>query len=121
MPPAVLRRLAARFPARYPLLLDSAAAGPLSRASVLLGEPTAELWLDAEGRLGARGFAPEGTTFLGALENWWRSESCTEPATAAAAGEAALPFTGGWGVFLAYEMARRCGSASFAASSERRV
>jgi hypothetical protein len=51
----VLRRLAARFPERYPLLLDSAAAGPLSRSSVLLAEPSGCLWLGADGRLGMHG------------------------------------------------------------------
>ena len=70
----MLRRLAARFPDRYPLLLDSAASGPLSRASVLLAEPDAALWLGADGRLGAQGFVPQGTSFLGALENWWLAE-----------------------------------------------
>ena len=47
MPPAVLRRLAARAPARYPLLLDSAADGAHGEASVLLAAPRAALWLDA--------------------------------------------------------------------------
>ncbi|HEV2285354.1 MAG TPA: hypothetical protein VGR80_04860, partial [Steroidobacteraceae bacterium] len=53
VPPEVLRRLAALAPARYPLLLDSAAAGPLAAASVLLGAPRAALGLGADGRLGA--------------------------------------------------------------------
>ncbi len=103
----MLRRLAVRSPGRYPLLLDSAASGPLSRSSVLLGEPRAALWLGADGRLGAEGFVPEGKGFLEALENWWRSERC------APTGEpdretpgAALPFAGGWAVFLGYELAR---------------
>src|SRR4029077_2475317 len=78
VPPAVLRRLAARWPARYPLLLDSAAAGPLSRSSGLLGEPVAALWLGADGRLAAEGFTPQGSTFLAALESWWRTERTPE-------------------------------------------
>ena len=60
VPPTVLRRLAARLPARYPMLLDSAADGPLSRTSVLLAEPRAALWLDADGRLGAEGMVIQG-------------------------------------------------------------
>src|SRR5256885_5813604 len=56
--PAVLRRLAARFPERYPVLFDSAAEGPLSQASVLVAEPRAALWLDADGHLGAEGVVP---------------------------------------------------------------
>src|SRR5205814_628331 len=74
VPPAVLRRLAARLPERYPLLLDSVAAGPLSRASLLLAEPGAALWLDAEGRLEARGLTPSAGGFLAALEDWWLRE-----------------------------------------------
>jgi anthranilate synthase component 1 len=84
------------------LLLDSAAAGPLSRASLLLAEPRAALWLGADGRLGAEGVTPQGDTFLAALESWWRSER--EPrAEGAGAG---LPFAGGWALFLGYELAR---------------
>ena len=103
----MLRRLAARFPDRYPLLLDSAASGPLSRASVLLAEPDAALWLGADGRLGAQGFVPQGTSFLAALENWWLAERSAPPANAqpdTAAGE--LAFEGGWAVFLGYELAQ---------------
>jgi anthranilate synthase component 1 len=101
----VLRRLAARDPARYPLLLDSAAAGPLGHASVLLAEPRAALWLTADGRLGARGIAPEGSGFLAALESWWREEQ-TPARPQALARELAeeLPFTGGWALYLGYEL-----------------
>jgi anthranilate synthase component I len=101
VPPTVLRRLAARLPARYPMLLDSAADGPLSRTSVLLAEPGAALWLDADGNLGAEGISVQGNTFFSALENWWLAER--EPATVAASD---LPFAGGWAIFLSYEMAQ---------------
>jgi anthranilate synthase component 1 len=102
----VLRRLAARWPARYPLLLDSAAAGPLSRSSVLLGEPVAALWLGADGRLAAEGFTPQGSTFLAALESWWRTERTPEADGQGSAAAARLPFAGGWALFLGYELAR---------------
>ena len=98
VPPAVLRRLASRLPARYPMLLDSAADGPLSRASVLLAEPRAALWLDAEGKLHAEGTVVRGNTFFGALESWWLAEREATPSWG-------LPFTGGWAIFLSYEMA----------------
>ena len=101
VPPTVLRRLAARLPARYPMLLDSAADGPLSRTSVLLAEPRAALWLDADGLLGAEGTSVQGNTFFSALENWWLAER--EPATVAPSD---LPFAGGWALFLSYEMAQ---------------
>jgi 4-amino-4-deoxychorismate synthase (2-amino-4-deoxychorismate-forming) component I len=96
----VLRRLAAADPGRYPLLLDSAAAGPLGRASLLLAAPRAALWLDADGRLGAQGLTARGNGFLEALENWWLEERTTEMAAGAN-----LPFAGGWAVFLSYELA----------------
>jgi anthranilate synthase component I len=100
-PPGVLGDLAARFPERYPLLLDSAATGPLSEASVLLAHPSAALWLGADGALRSQGMQPAGTGFLGALDEWWRSER-----VAGTPQHAALPFCGGWGLFLGYELAQ---------------
>ena len=102
----MLRRLAARFPDRYPLLLDSAASGPLSRASVLLAEPGAALWLGADGRLGAQGLVPQGTSFLAALESWWLAERTTPRANAQPHCATRLAFEGGWAVFLGYELAQ---------------
>jgi anthranilate synthase component 1 len=99
VPGAVLRGLTARFPERYPLLMDSAAEGPLSRTSILAAEPRAALWLDAAGRVHGEGVAVSGTGFLQALERLWRAESTLwEPG--------GPPFVGGWAVFLAYEVAR---------------
>lgn len=100
VPPRVLRRLAARYPKRYPMLLDSAAEGPLSRTTILLGAPRAALWLDADGRLGAEGTLIRGNTFFEALENWWLAERASAPA------RTDLAFDGGWALFLGYEMAR---------------
>ncbi|HVN45410.1 MAG TPA: aminodeoxychorismate synthase component I [Steroidobacteraceae bacterium] len=97
----MLRRLAARHPRRYPLLLESAVPGPLSETSLLLAAPSAALWLDRAGRLQAEGMTPRGTGFLEALENWWRSERA--PAGVAEPEPALQP--GGWAVFLGYELA----------------
>jgi anthranilate synthase component 1 len=105
VPPAVLRRLAARFPERYPVLFDSAAEGPLSRTSVLVAEPRAALWLDVRGRLGAEGVVPQGSTFLEALENWWLAEH-TASSPGLPGARTGLPFTGGWALFLGYEIAQ---------------
>jgi len=103
----VLRRLAARLPERYPLLLDSVVAGPLSRASLLLAEPGAALWLDAEGRLEARGLTPSAGGFLAALEDWWlRERSAARPSGGREARADSLPFSGGWALFLGYELAQ---------------
>lgn len=96
VPPDVLRALAARFPERYPVLLDSAAEGPLSRMSILVAEPKGSLWIDSAGVLGAEGFTPRGTGFLSALENWWLAERLPPSA-------GGFPFKGGWAVFLSYE------------------
>jgi anthranilate synthase component 1 len=102
VPPAVLRQLAASRPARYPVLFDSAAEGPLGRRSVLVAQPTGALWLDAQGHLHAQGAVPAqvvgpGGGFLAALARWIASER--------ASAEPDLPFTGGWAVFLGYEIA----------------
>jgi anthranilate synthase component I len=99
VPGAVLRRLAARFPDRYPVLMDSAAQGPLSRTSILAAAPNAALWLDAAGKLHSDGVAVPDTGFLDALEQWWLAERTVwEPGAPA--------FAGGWTVFLGYELAR---------------
>jgi len=99
VPPDVLRRLAARFPQRYPVLFDSAADGPLSQTSILAAEPRAALWLDSSGQVGAEGFIPRGGDFLTVLENWWLSERI-------APAPRKFPFEGGWAVFLSYEAAQ---------------
>jgi len=109
VPPEILRQLAIADPERYPVLFDSAADGPLSRASVLVAQPTGALWLDAHGRLQKEGTVPRdvgvpGEGFLAALERWVASEP--DIAGAGAAGDqASLPFRGGWAVFLGYELA----------------
>ncbi len=100
-PPEVLRRLAARYPARYPLLLDSAATGPLSDASVLLAHPGAALWLTPGGEVRGEGVQPQGAGFLEALDAWWRDER-----RAGTPESAALPFCGGWALFFGYELAQ---------------
>jgi 4-amino-4-deoxychorismate synthase (2-amino-4-deoxychorismate-forming) component I len=99
VPGTVLRRLAARFPDRYPVLMDSAAVGPLSRMSILAAEPRAALWLDAEGNVRTEGVTLPDTGFLDALEQWWLAERIPAEPQAPA-------FAGGWTLFLSYELAR---------------
>ena len=79
VPPGVLRQLAAAQPERYPLLLDSAADGPLSRASVLLA--TADRGVVARRATGVPGGGRSptrrrgaGRGFLRALEQWAATE-----------------------------------------------
>ena len=100
VPGSVLRALAARFPDRYPMLMDSAAEGPLSRFSILAAEPRAALWLDADGVVHTDGVSlPKDIGFFGAFEQWWLKESMPW------APGAPPPFAGGWSLFLSYEMA----------------
>ena len=110
VPAGVLRRLAATRPERYPVLFDSAAEGPLSRASVLVANPTGALWLDAQGRLRAQGAVPRGVWtapragFLDSLGRWLAAEP-PDRRPQPTIDPADLPFPGGWAVFLGYEIA----------------
>jgi anthranilate synthase component I len=115
-----LRRLAYSDPQAFPVLLDSAASGPLSRCSILAAYPEATLWQDGSGRLHATGMPlPRTGEFLRALEAAWRSERAASGGVAgggaqngaaggsgrAPADQGAGPFRGGWVVFLGYELA----------------
>jgi 4-amino-4-deoxychorismate synthase (2-amino-4-deoxychorismate-forming) component I len=100
--PRLLLKLAAAHPDRYPVLLDSAADGPLSQSSVLAALPRGAIWLDARGGVHVSGDLPalETQGFLPTLDAHWRQ---------AARGAAARPeshlFGGGWFVYLGYELA----------------
>jgi anthranilate synthase component 1 len=95
---AALRTLAATRAHRYPVFLDSAAAGPLARYSVLAAEPRAALFRDATGGLRGRGITPGAGGFFDNLEAWFRREGALVP-------KKTLPFLGGWFVYLGYEAA----------------
>jgi anthranilate synthase component I len=103
VPPGTLRRLAARNPERYPLLLDSAATGPLGERSVLFAAPRATLALLPDGRLEAVGITARGAQFLGALESWWRDEHAAQRLPAREDDPA--QFAGAWALYLGYELA----------------
>ncbi len=102
--PAQLRTLAARQPELFPALFDSTALGPLGRYSVLAAAPAAALWLRGDGRLESRGVTVRSPDFLDGLDEWWQAQ---RRAPAADAEDQALPFRGGWIVYLSYEMADR--------------
>ncbi len=105
--PGILPAVAAAYPDRYPVLLDSAAEGSLSQASILAAFPRESLWRDGQGALHAEPAAlletlrPAGskTGFLDALDHWL---SATPAPQTLPEG---LPFSGGWLVYLSYEMA----------------
>jgi anthranilate synthase component 1 len=84
-------------PASYPGLLQSTAHG---RYDILFAFPGDSLVLDAEGRLLGPGSAAGAPgDFLAALDQWWREHQVAVP------GGSGLPFTGGWRVYLGYELA----------------
>jgi anthranilate synthase component 1 len=103
--PGVLPALAAAYPERYPVLLDSAARGALAEASMLAAFPRASAWQSAEGALcrdDPTGMLPPAAptqAFLTYLE------ACLASGPAPWLGAEGLPFRGGWMVYLAYEMA----------------
>jgi anthranilate synthase component I len=100
VPGWTLRSLAASAPARFPVFLDSAAQGPLARYSLLAFEPHAALRRDARGALDAQGVPLVDGGFLDNLEAWYRRDAVARPP-----GVPALPFLGGWLVYLGYEVA----------------
>jgi anthranilate synthase component I len=89
-----------KFPDAYPGLLESgagmAAASSGSRFDILALASGECLRLGADGRLSGPHAGSLG--FLAALERWWRE--LRTPQTASA-----LPFTGGWLLYLGYELA----------------
>ncbi len=101
-PGDVLPRLAARFPQRYPVLLESAADGALARFSILCAAPSAALWLNADGRIGTSGVEPVAGGFFDNLDAWTRAVRAPPRPPAELAR---LPFRGGWIVYVGYEAA----------------
>lgn len=103
-----LIELLRREPELFPVLLDSAAEGPLARRSLLAARPLARLALDSSGVLHAEGELPDDVRclqgqrggFLDALDAWWRAVHRDWPT--------ARGLAGGWIVYLGYEMAREC-------------
>ena len=87
------------FPARYPLLLESVAgSNAMSRWDLLLIADGSGLRLDADGVTRGLDNRPVPGNFLHLLDaQWARQRGDT--------GSAGLPFGGGWGLFLAYELA----------------
>ncbi|GAP64924.1 anthranilate/para-aminobenzoate synthase component I [Mizugakiibacter sediminis] len=96
---------AAAFPQRYPCLLESAARGTAqARWDILFAFPRAALRLDADGVVRDGADRALGTRFLEALDRAWRAEHDRSPRPAEE-GDAALPFAGGWVLYLGYELA----------------
>lgn len=90
-------------PEQYPYALVSTSSSDArlrDRYDIFFAYPQECLTLDKNQSLSFTGEAPlpASTGFLDTLEHWWRQEKIeTRPSY--------LPFTGGWLVYLAYEMA----------------
>ena len=96
--PVDLRGLHRLAPERYPFLLQSTdSASPLGRYDILFASPGPALEMLGDGTLQGTHDAAAGG-FLEALDEWWHAEN--RPA-----GNDHLPFTGGWFLFLGYELA----------------
>ncbi|MGH8263464.1 MAG: chorismate-binding protein, partial [Steroidobacteraceae bacterium] len=87
-------------PGRYPVLLASAlSAGELGRYDILFCQPQAALYKFRDGSIATSGVSLDRSRgFLQALDQWWRAGKL-------AADKAQAPFSGGWFVFLGYEIA----------------
>ena len=90
--------LVEKYPASYPGLLESGAGSVTSvgsRFDILLMASGERLELHSDGRLGGPYAGAKG--FLAALDGWW--SALRTPATVVP-----LPFTGGWLLYLGYEL-----------------
>lgn len=113
---SALLALHAAFPDRYPALFESAAAGNArTRFDILFAYPQGHLSLRRDGTLSGRTGAVEGAgqdarmsaaqgsagpaKFLPALDHWWQAERVR------ARADNELPFSGGWLLYLGYELA----------------
>ncbi|MBR0344691.1 MAG: aminodeoxychorismate synthase, component I, partial [Rudaea sp.] len=100
-----LLALAARWPRRYPGLLESAAQGGISaRFDILFAAGDEGLVLAADGRVRALRGADRGESFLAALDAQWAAQRLAQE-DLADAHETQPLFRGGWLLYLAYEMA----------------
>ncbi|MDE1884875.1 MAG: aminodeoxychorismate synthase component I [Xanthomonadaceae bacterium] len=89
--------LAAADPWRYPCLLESAASGAHSRHDILFAFPQDALTLHADGRVRDMAGRDRGADFLAGLDAAFGAERTMAPADS--------PFSGGWALFLGYELA----------------
>ena len=92
-----LHRLA---PQRYPLLLESTAAGQQGQWDMLLATDGGQLRLDADGQVRREDGSRVEGGFLDALDRDWQALRLPREAV-----EGGLPFRGGWALLLDYELA----------------
>ncbi len=96
-----LLRLSKAFPQRFPYLLENVAHGNRGGMSLLLFATGEVLVSESQGPPQGPG---EGNTFLDRFESWYQQEK-RERSGNSFPDDAALPFPGGWFVYLGYELA----------------
>lgn len=100
-----LHRLHAANPQRYPFLLETVAHGIAeNRYDILFACPGDSLLLDNDGVLHSGdpcAMHTQDGDFLAAFDEWWRTQR--QPATELCD----IPFSGGWFVYLGYELAQQ--------------
>ncbi|MEQ1581897.1 MAG: aminodeoxychorismate synthase component I [Steroidobacteraceae bacterium] len=95
----MLLALHAARPERYPVLLESTATGgTLGRYSILMACPGQVLEQAADGSLTGTTPVLQKLNFLDALDEWWGTQRLPPDSSP-------LPFTGGWFLYLSYELA----------------
>ena len=100
-----LTALHAKHPRRYPHLLSSLThATECGRYDILFAFPGQTLSLQADWQLYRDGQALGPGDFLNAFDREWRAQN-TEMGEGVAAQENSPPFTGGWFIYLGYELA----------------
>jgi len=86
-------------PEQYPYVLASTAAADNARFDILLAHPQRSL------ELYNRDMSEIDTGFLDSLHAWWLQEKTAIADTAVTETSVKLPFTGGWFIYLSYELA----------------
>ncbi len=96
-----LALLAHEFPASFPFLLESVASGQPGRHSLLFYATEESLVCQASGVVTGPG---QGHSFFERLGSWYQSQK-SSPGNAVIENGYAIPFSGGWFVYLGYEIA----------------
>jgi anthranilate synthase component I len=93
-------------PARYPyVLVSTASSGDNGRFDILFAFPQQQLLLDGDTLHSDVDGLPTQTGFLHAFDDWWSRLKVERPKVEHQRGAMALPFTGGWFIYLGYELA----------------
>ena len=86
-------------PEHYPFILASTAKGTNCQFDILLAHPQQALALHP------RVLSSQQAGFLDKLQSWWQREKIEVAMSASTAAANSLPFTGGWFIYLSYELA----------------